>query len=139
MDGSPSICQWFAMARSKLTVAANILDACGRGFLIATAGVLAGLMFGTVHLAAMGLGLWTIGVAATGGIGCLIGSALVRQAAYDRGGAKAVAVPESPTLGKSRDATPAVERDRDDAPEDHRARRRVLASRRREHGMGRGV
>jgi hypothetical protein len=128
------------MARSKLTVAANILDACGRGFLIATAGVVAGLMFGTVHLAAMGLGLWTVGVAATGGIGCLVGSALVRQAAYDRGGAKAAAVPESPALGKSRDAIPpAVERARDDAPEQHRARRRVLASRRREHGMGRGA
>jgi hypothetical protein len=127
------------MARSKLTVAANILDACGRGFLIATAGVVAGLMFGTVHLAAMGLGLWTIGVAATGGIGCLVGYALVRQAAYDRGGAKAAAAPGSPTLGKSRGAMPAGEPARDDAHEEHRARRRVLASRRREHGMGRGV
>lgn len=98
-------------------------------------------MFGTVHLAAMGLGLWTIGVAATGGIGCLIGSALVRQAAYDRGGAKAAAVPEAPNLRKSRDAMPAVQPARDDAPEERRARRRVLAGRQREHGAsaGRGV
>jgi hypothetical protein len=126
------------MARSKLTVAANILDACGRGFLIATAGVVAGLMFGTVHLAAMGLGLWTIGVAATGGVGCLIGSALVRQVAYDRGGARA-APASSPAPGKSRDATPAGEPARDDAPEEHRARRRVMDRRQREHNWGRGV
>jgi hypothetical protein len=127
------------MARSKLTVAANILDACGRGFLIATAGVLAGLMFGTVHLAAMGLGLWTIGVAATGGIGCLISSALVRQAAYDRGGTKAAPVPEATTLRKARDAMPALEPARDVAPEERRARRMVIARRQREQGMGRGV
>lgn len=72
------------MARSKLTVAAGILDALGRGFLIATAGVVAGMMFGTVNLAAMGLGFWTFGVAAASGIGCMISSALVRNAAYDR-------------------------------------------------------
>jgi hypothetical protein len=52
------IWQWSLMARLKHrdarethhTVSAGILDALGRGFLIASAGVLAGVMFGTAHL-----------------------------------------------------------------------------------------
>ena len=64
------------------TVSANIMEALGKGFLIATAGVVAGLMFGTASMASMGL--WTVGVAAASGVACMIGSALVRNAGCDR-------------------------------------------------------
>src|SRR5262245_57101445 len=89
VDLSPLIWQWSLMARSKHrdarethhTVSAGILDALGRGFLIATASVLAGLCFGTAHLA---IGLWAIGLAAASGVGCMVGSALIRNAGCDR-------------------------------------------------------
>ncbi len=35
------------------TVSAGILESLGKGFLIATATVVAGMMFGTAHLASM--------------------------------------------------------------------------------------
>jgi hypothetical protein len=129
------------MARSKLTVAAGILDALGRGFLIATAGVVAGMMFGTVHLAAMGLGLWTIGVAAASGVGCMVSSALVRNAAYDRNGKKAGAPPEAGKVNNPRSASPTIAAAEDIAPEERRAQRRVISRRQREYGtgVGRGV
>lgn len=105
------------MARSKNsdardthhTVSAGILDALGRGFLIASAGVLAGVMFGTAHLAAMSLGLWTIGVAAASGVACMIGSALVRNAGCDRCEKKAGGPPHSPKVRKVMAAMPVVE------------------------------
>ena len=127
------------MARSKLTVAAGILDALGRGFLIATAGVLAGVMFGTVHLAAMGLGLWTIGIAAASGVGCMISSALVRNAAYDRGGKNAGGAPEAGKINKPPvAATPTIEAAEDVAPEKRWAQRRAINRQQRERGMGVG-
>jgi hypothetical protein len=80
------------------TVSAGILDALRRGFLIATAGVAAGVMFGTAHLAS--IGMWTVGVAAASGVGCLIGSALVRNAACDRCETKVRGSPQSPKVRK---------------------------------------
>jgi hypothetical protein len=59
-------------------VSAGIMDALGRGFLIATAGIVVGAMVGTAQLAA--LGLWTLGIAAAAGVGLTIGSALVKHA-----------------------------------------------------------
>ena len=135
VDAEPLMWQWSIMARSKLTVAAGILDALGRGFLIATAGVVAGMMFGTVHLAAMGLGLWTVGVAAASGVGCMISSALVRNAAYDRGGKIAGGAPEAARANKPRVATPAIQAAEDVAPEERWAER---SRGQRQRGMGVG-
>jgi hypothetical protein len=59
------------------TVSADILNSLGKGFLIATAGVIAGALFGTSRIAE--LGLWTVGVAVAAGIGCVIGGAIVRN------------------------------------------------------------
>jgi hypothetical protein len=63
--------QWSLIVRSihrdardtHHTVSASILESIGKGFLIATATFVEGLMFGTAHLAAMGL--WMLGVAAS--------------------------------------------------------------------------
>jgi hypothetical protein len=63
-------------------VGAGVMDALGRGFLIATAGLVLGAIVGTSHLAA--LGLWTFGVAGAAGMGLMIGSALVRNAGCER-------------------------------------------------------
>ena len=146
MDFSPLIWQWSPMARWKQrdardthhTVSAGILDALGRGFLIATAGVVAGIMFGTVHLAAMGLGLWTIGVAAAGGIGCMIGSALIRNTGRHRIEKKAGESAHAPDVRKLEAPVPALEAAGEVAPEERRARRMVMTSRLREHGAGGG-
>ena len=123
------------MARSKLTVAAGILDALGRGFLIATAGVVAGMMFGTVHLAAMGFGLWTIGVAAASGVGCMVSSALVRNAAYDRRGKKAGVAPEAKQVSKPLVTPPTIQSAEDATPEERWAE---YTRRQRQRGMGVG-
>ena len=63
-------------------VASDILHALGKGFLIGSAGILLGAVLGTTQLAA--LGLWTLGAAAAMGAGCVIGSALIRNAGCDR-------------------------------------------------------
>lgn len=63
-------------------VASDILHALGKGFLIASAGVLLGAVIGTNHLAAFGL--WTVGVAAAMGVGSVIGAAILRNAGCGR-------------------------------------------------------
>jgi hypothetical protein len=63
-------------------VGSGIMDALGRGFLIATAGLVLGAVVGTSQLAA--LGLWTLGVAGATGVGLMIGSALVKNAGCNR-------------------------------------------------------
>jgi hypothetical protein len=118
------------------TVSAGILDALGRGFLIATAGVVAGILFGTAHLAAMGL--WTLGLAAASGVGCMISSALVRNAGCDRGEKNVGGSPRAADVRKVMAAMPAVEAAAEVAPEERRARRRVMTGRQREHGTGVG-
>jgi hypothetical protein len=117
------------------TVSAGILDALGRGFLIATAGVVAGALFGTAHLAA--IGLWTLGVAAASGVGCMIGSALVRNAGCDRcerkgGSGRAAKVSKAVAM-------PVVEAAEDVAHEDRWARRMAMIGRQHGTGTGRGV
>jgi hypothetical protein len=59
------------------TVGAKILEACGRGLLIATAGLVLGAMLGTSHLASVGA--WTLGLAAAAGAGLTIGAAIVHN------------------------------------------------------------
>jgi hypothetical protein len=116
------------------TVSAGILDALGRGFLIATASVLAGLWFGTAQLA---IGLWAIGVAAASGVACMIGSAVVRNAGCDHCEQKTGGSPQAIEVRKFLAGMEAAE---DIAPEDDRARRRVMAGRQHERatGVGRG-
>ena len=112
------------MARSKHivvrdshhTVSAGILDALGRGLLIATAGVVAGLMFGTTHLTA--LSLWTIAVAAASGVGCMVGSALVRNAGCDRCETKVGGSARAANVRKGVADMLAVEAGEDAAPEE---------------------
>jgi hypothetical protein len=58
-------------------ITASILEACGRGLLIATAGLVLGAMLGTSNLAAVGL--WTLGVAAAVGVGLHIGAGIVHN------------------------------------------------------------
>jgi hypothetical protein len=118
------------------TVSAGILDALGRGFLIATAGVVAGALFGTAHLAA--IGLWTLGVAAASGVGCMIGSALVRNAGCDRCEKRVARAPRAAHVRKGMTAVPAVEAAGDVAPEERWARRMVTMGQQREHGTGTG-
>jgi hypothetical protein len=136
-NGSP-------MARSKYrdtrdthhTVSAGVLESLGKGFLIATASVVAGMMFGTAHLAAMGL--WMIGVAAVSGVSCMIGSALVRNAGCDSCEKKAGGSPRVARAGKGMAATPVVEAAGDVASEERWARRMAMINREREHGTGVG-
>jgi hypothetical protein len=120
------------------TVSASILDALGRGFLIATAGVVAGLMFGTANLAA--LSLWTIAVAAASGVGCMIGSALVRNAGCDRCEKKVGGSTRAAHAMEVTAAMPTVEAAADVASEERWARRMVMGRKQREHGVfnGRG-
>jgi hypothetical protein len=112
---------------SHHTVSAGILDALGRGFLIATAGVVAGALFGTANLAA--LSLWTIAVAAASGVGCMVGSALVRNAGC---------APVEPKDGESTRAaqvraalmqTPVVDAGENATPEERWARRMAMNGR----------
>jgi hypothetical protein len=132
------------MARSKYsdardthhTVSAGVLESLGKGFLIATASVVAGMMFGTAHLAAMGL--WMIGVAAVSGVGCMIGSALVRNAGCARCEKKAGGSPRAAKVRKGMAATPVVEAAGDVVPEERWARRMATLDRQREHGVGVG-
>ena len=116
------------------TVSASVLDALGRGFLIATASFVAGTMLGTASLA---VGLWTIGVIAASGVACMVGSALVRNAGCYRYARKSGGSSRAAHAGKV--AAPVVEAAEDVAPEEYRARRRVMDGRQREHGTGRGV
>jgi hypothetical protein len=119
------------------TVSAGILDALGRGFLIATASFVAGTMLGTANLA---VGLWTIGVIAAGGVGCMVGAALVKNMGCPRWAKRSGGSPQAAQVGKVTAAAPsAVEAAQDVAPEEYRARRRVLDGRRREQGTGRGI
>jgi hypothetical protein len=143
MDLSPLIWQWSLMVRSQHrdthhTVSAGILDAVGRGFLIATAGVVAGLMFGTAPLAA--LSLWTVGVAAASGVACMIGSALVRNAGCDRCEENGGGSLQTANVREVVTAMPGVEAD-GVAPEERWARRMAMNGRQREQltGTGRGV
>ena len=143
MDVAPLIWQWSLMARlafrderdTRHTVSAGILDALGRGFLIATAGLAAGLMFGTAHLAA--LSLWTVAVAAGSGVACMIGSALVRNARYDH--CEEIDAAAQTDSAKSMAPMPVVEAPADIVAEENRARRMVMSGRQREHGTGRGA
>jgi hypothetical protein len=136
------LCDYFSlMARSKHrdardthnTVSAGVLEAVGKGFLIATAGVVAGLMFGTAHLAAMGL--WMLGVAAATGVGCMVGSTLVKNAGYDRC-ENVGRSPPAAHVRRVRTAMPAVEAAGDTVPEERWARRIAMTGRQREHATG---
>lgn len=118
------------------TVTAGILESFGKGFLIATAGVMAGLMFGTAPLAS--LALWTVGVAAAGGVACMVGSALVRNAGYDRCEMTGGGSPQAAHGGEVA-AVPGVEAAAEVAADDRWARRMAMADRQREHGAGMGV
>jgi hypothetical protein len=143
VDVSALIWHGLAMARSTNrdareshhTVSAGILDALGRGFLIATAGVVAGALFDTANLAA--LSLWMIAVTAAGGVGCMIGSAIVRNAGCDRPETK-VDGPMASTQMKQGVAT--IEAAAGVAPEQGWARRMRVSSKQRERGTfnGRG-
>lgn len=66
------------------TVGASLLDACGRGVLIATAGIVVGVLMGTAPPAAASLGLWMLGLSAAAGAGLLIGGAIVKNAGCAR-------------------------------------------------------
>lgn len=118
------------------TVAAGIMEALGKGFLIATAGVLAGLLIGTAPLAS--IGLWTVGVAATTGVACMVGSALVRNAGCDRCEDNGGGLPQAANVRDGMGATPGTEAAADVAPEERWARRMAMNGRRREHATGRG-
>jgi hypothetical protein len=122
---------------TQRTVSAGVLEALGKGFLIATAGLLAGLMFGTAHMPA--ISLWTVAVAAASGVGCMVGSALINHAEQKRWTKKPGWMPHAANVRKLRPAMPAVEAATDVAPEEFRARRMVMDGRQREHGSGRGV
>jgi hypothetical protein len=116
------------------TVSAGVLDALGRGFLIATASFLAGTMLGTANLH---VGIWTLGMIAAGGVGCLIGSALVKNMGCNRWAKKSGWSPHAANVSKVSPALPAVGAAEEVAPEEYRARRRVIMSRERGHGSGR--
>ena len=147
VDVSPVIWHFSHMARVKYrdarethhTVSAGIMDALGRGFLIATASVIAGALFGTAHLAAMGV--WMIGLAAVSGVGCMIGSALIRNAGCDRCEKKAGGPPRVARVRKVMAAMPAVEATVDVAPEERWAHRIAMIGGQREQdsSSGRGV
>jgi hypothetical protein len=123
-------------AETPRTVSSGILDALGRGLLIATASFLAATMLGTANVP---VAMWTLGVIAAGGVGCLIGSALVKNIKCPRWEKKPGWSPHAAKAGKAAATTPSVEAAGEVAPEEWRARRRVMEGRRREHGTGRGV
>jgi hypothetical protein len=128
---------WKVASETHHAVSAGILDALGRGFLIATAGVVASALFGTAHLEA--LSLWTIAVAAASGVGCMIGSALVKNAACDPGEKEADGPSRAMNARKDVEEMPVVEAARDVEPEKRWARRMAMIDRQREHGTGRGA
>ena len=117
------------------TVSAGILEALGKGLLIATGGLMAGVLFGTAHLG--DLSLWAVGVAAVSGVACVAGSALVRNLGLDGDGPEDEQSPPVAGTGKSPAASPAMETAAE--VEECRARRRVEASRERGQGTGRCV
>jgi hypothetical protein len=121
------------------TVSAGIMESVGKGLLIATAGVVAGALFGTAQLAAMSL--WMLGVVAASGVGCMIGSALVRNAGYNRCEQKPAGSSRAKHASKATEVKPAVDAASDVAPEERWARRIAMADRQREPGAdtGRGV
>jgi hypothetical protein len=145
MDFWPVFWQLSSMVRSKYrdatethhTVSAGILDALGRGFLIATAGVVAGALFGTANLAAMGL--WTVGVAAASGVGCMVGSALVRNAACNRCEPEFGEAPEAASDGKVVTRAPVVGAALNVEAEERWARRMETNGRQRDHSTRRGI
>jgi hypothetical protein len=67
-----------AEAENKHTIGGNILDALGRGALIAVSGVIVGALLGTAHVAA--LGFWLLGVSAAAGVGLTVGAAMCKNA-----------------------------------------------------------
>jgi hypothetical protein len=117
------------------TVSAGILEGLGKGFLIATAGLVAGLMFGTADLAA--LSLWTVGVAAASGVACMIGSTLVRNAGYDRCEEEPVGSTPAAKAGMGIAAMPGIEAG-DVEPEERWTRRTAVTARQREQSAGTG-
>lgn len=143
VDLSPMICQWSLMARAKYidatatprAVSASVLEALGKGLLIATASVVAGLWFGTVNAAA---GMWAIGLVATGGIACTVGSVLVKHMRCGHYERKTGGSPDAANASKVTAPTPAVEAAEDIAPEEFGARRRVMDRQQREPGASRG-
>jgi hypothetical protein len=144
MDVPPLMWQWSPMARSKQsngrdthhTVFSGILESVGKGFLIATATVVAGMMFGTAHLAAMGL--WMLGVAAASGVGCMIGSAVVSNLGCDRSEKEVGGSPRGVHARKVTGTAPVVDTAGDVAPEERWAHRMALTGRQREQGTGTG-
>jgi hypothetical protein len=118
------------------TVSAGVLDALGRGLLIATASFLAATMLGTANVP---VAMWTLGVIAAGGVGCLVGSVLVKNIKCPRWTRTSGWSPHAANAGKAAAATPAVEAAEEVAHEEWKARRRVMEGRQREHGTGRGV
>jgi hypothetical protein len=125
----PGLKQTFA-GKTQRTVSAGVLEAFGKGLLIATASFVAGTMLGTAHLA---VGLWTIGLIAASGVGCMVGAALVNNMACNRWAKKSGWPPRAANVAK---ALPAVEAQQELAPEEYRARRRVMDERQR-GGSGR--
>jgi hypothetical protein len=122
---------------TRRTVFSGVLESVGKGFLIATAGLVAGLMFGTQHMPA--LSLWTVAVAAASGVGCMVGSALVKNVGCNRSANKSRWSPHAANVRKAAPAVTAVEAAQDVPRDEWRARRRVMLSREREHSSGRGV
>ena len=119
------------------TVSARILDAVGRGFLIATAGVVAGAMFGTANLTA--IGVWTTVVAAASGVACMICSALVNNAGCDRGELDGGGSPEVANVRQVMAAMPGVEVAENIASEERWARRMASSNQQRQNGSNRGA
>ncbi len=134
------IWQWSIMVRpdrdTHHTVTAGIMESIGKGFLIATAGMLAGAMFGTANLSA--IGMWTTLAAATSGVACVVASALIRNAGYDRCEANGGGSPEPANGREVMTAVPGVEAVEGVAPEKRWSRRVAAAHRQREHATGRG-
>jgi hypothetical protein len=64
---------------TRHTISANILEAIGRGLMIATAGLVLGAILGTSSAAAR-FGAGALVASGVIGAGCMIGSALVRNA-----------------------------------------------------------
>jgi hypothetical protein len=118
------------------TVSASILESLGKGFLIATAGVVASLLFGTAPLGS--IGLWTVGVAAISGVGCMVGSALVRNAGFDCCEENVGGLPQVANGREGMAAMPGMEPVGEVEPEGRWARRMAMGDRQREHGTGRG-
>jgi hypothetical protein len=133
------------MARSKQmvdpgtqrTVFSGVLESIGKGFLIATAGLVAGLMFGTQHMPL--ISLWTVAVATASGVGCMIGSALVKNAACNRWGGKSRWSPHAANVRKAAPALTVVDAAQDAVQDEWRARRRVTERRQREQSTGRSM